>query len=82
MVQVKNSRVCLLFNTFVSYKNKKSRVLYLIFWQIMIIDYKLPYPSGTATAVLINGFHSTEGDKMTKYGFFFFLLSSSARSEL
>ncbi|KAK9292988.1 hypothetical protein L1049_020970 [Liquidambar formosana] len=25
--------------------------------KIMIIDYKLTYPSGTATAVLINGFH-------------------------
>ncbi|MCO5567062.1 hypothetical protein L7F22_020747 [Adiantum nelumboides] len=28
---------------------------------IMIIDYKLTYPSGTATAVLINSFHTTEG---------------------
>lgn len=35
--------------------------------QIMIIDYKLPYPSGTATAVLINGFHTPKGDKMAKY---------------
>ncbi|KAL8049382.1 hypothetical protein ABFX02_06G017700 [Erythranthe guttata] len=34
--------------------------------KIMIIDYKLSYPSGTATAVLINGFHSAKGDKMTK----------------
>ncbi|KAK6155529.1 hypothetical protein DH2020_009777 [Rehmannia glutinosa] len=34
--------------------------------KIMIIDYKLPYPSGTATAVLINGFHTTKGDKMAK----------------
>lgn len=33
----------------------------------MIIDYKLSYPSGTATAVLINGFHTTKGDKMAKY---------------
>ncbi|KAL0321588.1 UNVERIFIED_CONTAM: putative metal-nicotianamine transporter YSL9 [Sesamum calycinum] len=32
----------------------------------MIIDYKLRYPSGTATAVLINGFHTTKGDKMAK----------------
>ncbi|KAL9275825.1 Metal-nicotianamine transporter YSL2-like protein [Drosera capensis] len=35
------------------------------FPQIMIIDYKLPYPTGMATAVLINGFH-TRGDKMAK----------------
>ncbi|KAJ8446250.1 hypothetical protein Cgig2_016021 [Carnegiea gigantea] len=34
--------------------------------RIMVIDYKLAYPSGTATAVLINGFHTPEGDKMTK----------------
>jgi uncharacterized oligopeptide transporter (OPT) family protein len=33
----------------------------------MIIDYKLPYPSGTATAVLINGFHTTHGDAKAKY---------------
>ncbi|CAN1307282.1 Metal-nicotianamine transporter YSL3 [Linum perenne] len=46
---------------------------------IMIIDYKLSYPSGTATAVLINGFHSPKGNKMAKkqvQGFFrFFSLS-------
>lgn len=35
--------------------------------KIMIVDYKLPYPSGTATAVLINGFHTPRGDKMAKY---------------
>ncbi|KAI3997611.1 hypothetical protein MKX01_011028 [Papaver californicum] len=34
--------------------------------KIMIIDYKLTYPSGTATAVLINGFHTPQGDKMAK----------------
>ncbi|XP_042478644.1 metal-nicotianamine transporter YSL2-like isoform X2 [Macadamia integrifolia] len=45
----------------------------------MIIDYKLTYPSGTATAVLINGFHTTKGDKIAKEqvrGFFkFFSIS-------
>ncbi|KAM0915409.1 hypothetical protein ACQ4PT_010825 [Festuca glaucescens] len=30
--------------------------------QILVIDYKLTYPSGTATAVLINGFHAPQGD--------------------
>ncbi|XP_052179008.1 metal-nicotianamine transporter YSL3-like isoform X1 [Diospyros lotus] len=34
--------------------------------KIMIIDYKLTYPSGTATAVLINGFHTSKGDKTAK----------------
>ncbi|KAG5078407.1 hypothetical protein JHK82_057102 [Glycine max] len=34
--------------------------------KIMIVDLKLTYPSGLATAVLINGFH-TQGDKMAKY---------------
>jgi len=32
----------------------------------MIVDLNLTYPSGLATAVLINGFH-TQGDKMAKY---------------
>ncbi|MCO5577409.1 hypothetical protein L7F22_031241 [Adiantum nelumboides] len=31
--------------------------------KIMIIDYKLTYPSGTATAVLINSFHTPHGYK-------------------
>ncbi|XP_065858481.1 metal-nicotianamine transporter YSL1 isoform X1 [Euphorbia lathyris] len=33
--------------------------------KIMIVDLKLTYPSGLATAVLINGFH-TQGDQMAK----------------
>lgn len=47
--------------------------------KIMIIDYKLTYPSGTATAVLINGFHTQRGDKMAKkqvYGFMKFFSAS------
>ncbi|XP_061358195.1 metal-nicotianamine transporter YSL3 isoform X3 [Gastrolobium bilobum] len=47
--------------------------------KIMIIDYKLTYPSGTATAVLINGFHTAKGDVMARkqvHGFMkFFSLS-------
>ncbi|TYJ19538.1 hypothetical protein E1A91_A09G198100v1 [Gossypium mustelinum] len=39
--------------------------------KIMIIDYKLAYPSGTATAVLINGFHTPKGDKNAKFYFDF-----------
>ncbi|XP_065847093.1 metal-nicotianamine transporter YSL3-like isoform X3 [Euphorbia lathyris] len=34
--------------------------------KIMVMDYKLSYPSGTATAVLINGFHTPKGDKMAR----------------
>lgn len=38
--------------------------------QVLIVDYKLVFPSGMATAVLINGFH-TQGDDMAKYFFYF-----------
>ncbi|XP_020178762.1 probable metal-nicotianamine transporter YSL13 isoform X1 [Aegilops tauschii subsp. strangulata] len=46
--------------------------------KIMIIDYKLTYPSGTATAYLINGFHTPHGAKIAvkqvkKLGLFFVL---------
>jgi len=46
--------------------------------KIMIVDYKLTYPSGTATAYLINGFHTPQGAKLTrkqvkKLGTFFVL---------
>uniref|UniRef100_A0ACD5V4C6 Uncharacterized protein n=1 Tax=Avena sativa TaxID=4498 RepID=A0ACD5V4C6_AVESA len=34
--------------------------------KILVIDYKLTYPSGTATAVLINGFHAPQGDEVAK----------------
>ncbi|KAK4273856.1 hypothetical protein QN277_017170 [Acacia crassicarpa] len=34
--------------------------------KVLIVDYKLMYPSGTATAVLINGFHSTKRDEHAK----------------
>lgn len=34
----------------------------------MILDYKLSYPSGTATAILINNFHTPQGDIEAKYG--------------
>ncbi|KAG9442279.1 hypothetical protein H6P81_018133 [Aristolochia fimbriata] len=34
--------------------------------KIMIIDYKLVYPSGTATAHLINSFHTPQGAKLAK----------------
>lgn len=36
--------------------------------QIMIIDFKLTYPSGTATAHLINSFHTPQGAKLAKWG--------------
>lgn len=34
--------------------------------KVLIVDYKLTYPSGTATAVLINGFHTTQKDKLAR----------------
>ncbi|XP_043695228.1 probable metal-nicotianamine transporter YSL7 isoform X2 [Telopea speciosissima] len=34
--------------------------------KIMIIDFRLTYPSGTATAHLINSFHTPEGAKVAK----------------
>lgn len=34
--------------------------------KIMIVEYKLTYPSGTATAALINGFHTPTGDGIAK----------------
>ncbi|XP_076889185.1 putative metal-nicotianamine transporter YSL7 [Bidens hawaiensis] len=34
--------------------------------KIMIIDFKLIYPSGTATAHLINSFHTSKGAKLAK----------------
>ncbi|GMI70964.1 YELLOW STRIPE like 7 [Hibiscus trionum] len=34
--------------------------------KIMIIDFKLTYPSGTATAHLINSFHTPQGSKLAK----------------
>ncbi|PIN11658.1 hypothetical protein CDL12_15737 [Handroanthus impetiginosus] len=34
--------------------------------KIMIVDFKLTYPSGTATAHLINSFHTPEGAKLAK----------------
>ncbi|KAK2380535.1 putative metal-nicotianamine transporter YSL7 [Trifolium repens] len=34
--------------------------------KIMIVDFRLTYPTGTATAHLINSFHTTEGAKLAK----------------
>ncbi|CAN1832019.1 Probable metal-nicotianamine transporter YSL7 [Linum perenne] len=34
--------------------------------KIMVIDFKLSYPSGTATAHLINSFHTPQGAKLAK----------------
>ncbi|CAM8989174.1 unnamed protein product [Rhodiola kirilowii] len=34
--------------------------------KIMIVDFKLTYPSGTATAHLINSFHTPEGAKLAR----------------
>ncbi|CAL5030925.1 unnamed protein product [Urochloa decumbens] len=34
--------------------------------KVMIVDYKLTYPSGTATAHLINGFHTPDGSERAR----------------
>uniref|UniRef100_A0A453P6Q5 Uncharacterized protein n=2 Tax=Aegilops tauschii subsp. strangulata TaxID=200361 RepID=A0A453P6Q5_AEGTS len=34
--------------------------------QVLVVDYKLVYPSETATAILINGFHTDQGDKNSR----------------
>ncbi|KAL6509158.1 putative metal-nicotianamine transporter ysl6 [Orobanche gracilis] len=34
--------------------------------KVMVMDYKLTYPSGTATAVLINSFHTNTGAELAK----------------
>ncbi|KAG5007435.1 hypothetical protein JHK85_025977 [Glycine max] len=39
--------------------------------EIMVIDFKLTYPSGTATAHLINSFHTPQGAKLAKFFFDF-----------
>jgi len=46
-----------------------STILTKLLWiiQIMIVDYKLTYPSGTATAYLINGFHTPQGAKLARW---------------
>ena len=36
--------------------------------KLFIIRYRLPFPSGTATGTIINGFHSPLGDATAKYG--------------
>ncbi|KAA8533358.1 hypothetical protein F0562_033109 [Nyssa sinensis] len=39
--------------------------------KLMILKYKLAYPSGTATAYLINSFHTPKGAKLAKFYFDF-----------
>lgn len=41
-------------------------ITYLGGLQIMVIDFRLTYPSGTATAHLINSFHTPHGAKLAK----------------
>ncbi|XP_022848946.1 probable metal-nicotianamine transporter YSL6 [Olea europaea var. sylvestris] len=35
--------------------------------KVMVLDYKLTYPSGTATAMLINSFHTNTGAELARY---------------
>lgn len=40
--------------------------VYVVIMQLMVLKYKLTYPSGTATAFLINSFHTPKGAKLAK----------------
>lgn len=42
-------------------------------FQVMVLDYKLTYPSGTATAMLINSFHTHSGAELAGYVAIFFI---------
>ena len=56
-------------NKFIKHKKTVVVVIYndsIYGCQIMIIDFKLTYPSGTATAHLINSFHTPQGAKLAK----------------
>ena len=37
---------------------------FVVCFQVMVMDYKLTYPSGTATAMLINSFHTNSGAEL------------------
>ncbi|KAI3959490.1 hypothetical protein MKW98_019080 [Papaver atlanticum] len=36
----------------------------VLFCKVMVIDYKLAYPSGTAATMLINSFHTNTGAEL------------------
>ena len=38
----------------------------MFFRKLFIIDYDLPYPSGAATGVLINGFFTAKGEAIAR----------------
>ena len=35
--------------------------------QVLVIDYRLTFPSGTATGIMIKGFHTPMGEKIAQY---------------
>lgn len=41
-----------------------SLLIRFFMFQVMVLDYKLTYPSGTATAMLINSFHTNSGAEL------------------
>lgn len=49
------------------FKNTSAVANWNTWLQTMIVDYKLTYPSGTATAYLINGFHTPQGAELAKW---------------
>lgn len=56
-----------MFSSYIARENILAVVANWNSWlQVMIVDYKLTYPSGTATAYLINGFHTPQGAELAK----------------
>lgn len=41
----------------------------------MVVGYKLTYPSGTATAMLINSFHTNTGAELARQGSIIMVIS-------
>ena len=64
--------------------NPINTILTKLLWfiQIMIVDYKLTYPSGTATAYHINGFHTPQGAKLARWIYSSFHLYSSRTQKM
>lgn len=60
-------KVLLIFTVNINLNNENCyNSKYESFEQMMILKYKLTYPSGTATAYLINSFHTPKGAKLAK----------------
>ena len=50
--------------------------------QLLVIDYRLTFPSGSATGIMIKGFHTPLGEKLAMCGLVSDQLTASACSSL